>query len=114
MDFFEDLFDLGDRKRRRRGDGHYEDQHEHGHDDYYEDEHHDHEYGHNDHEQGNYGNPLRQGSFCPHCSVQIAMPGSKFCQNCGGTLNAILNCSGCGAKIAANASFCTECGKKLK
>jgi RecJ-like exonuclease len=107
MDFLEDLFDLGDRKRRRRGDGHYEDQHEHGHDDYYEDEHHDNEHGYN-------GNPQRQGVFCPYCSAQVAAPGSKFCQNCGGTLNAILNCSGCGAKIAANASFCTECGKKLK
>lgn len=106
MDFFEDLFELGDRKRRKHGDGHYDKHHEHGRDEYYKDEHHEHDHGY-------YENTPRQGTLCPRCSSQI-IQGSKFCQNCGVAINVALNCSGCGSKITANATFCPECGKKLK
>jgi hypothetical protein len=110
MDFLEDLFDLGDRKRRKHRDGDYDKHHERSHDDeYFEDDHHE----HNDREHGYYENQQGRGTFCPCCSTQ-AQQGAKFCQNCGTTITVLSNCSGCGAKIATNASFCSECGKKLK
>lgn len=111
MDFFEDLFDLGERKRRNNNDR-YDKHNEHGHDDEYDDHDH-HGSDHHDRDRGYYENNPRQGAFCTSCSTQ-ASPGAKFCQNCGAVLKVALNCSSCGSGITANASFCTECGMKLK
>ena len=114
MDFLEGLFDLGDRKRQKRGgffqnDDHYEDHHE--------DEHGD----HHDHRQQYFDNPSPQGPVdpavalsglvCRKCSTQT-LQGAKFCHGCGTVIELNLNCASCGSKLPANAPFCPQCGYK--
>ncbi|WP_243156343.1 zinc ribbon domain-containing protein [Clostridium sp. C8-1-8] len=50
---------------------------------------------------------------CPKCSTTIPLK-SKFCPNCGVSLNPILKCNGCGAKMPLGATFCSECGLKAR
>jgi len=47
---------------------------------------------------------------CPHCGA--AVPGGKFCAECGEPLQAEKHCPNCGAKVPAGAKFCPECGAK--
>jgi hypothetical protein len=114
MDFLEGLFDVGDRKRRKKG-GFFqnEDHHDDDHDDEHDDNH--------DHRQQNPINPYPQvpinpmvaplGVVCRNCSTQT-IQGSKFCHGCGTAIDMILNCASCGSKLPANAPFCPQCGYK--
>lgn len=113
MDFLEALFDLGDRKRQKRG-GFL--QNDHHHDDDHDDEHDDH------HNQQQYPvNPsskvlansavVLSGVVCRKCSTQT-IQGSKFCHGCGTAIETILNCASCGSRVPANAPFCPQCGYK--
>jgi uncharacterized OB-fold protein len=47
---------------------------------------------------------------CPHCGA--AVPGGKFCAECGKPLRSEKHCPNCGAKVPATAKFCPECGAK--
>ncbi len=52
---------------------------------------------------------------CPNCQATIPA-GSKFCPNCGTTLQqpaATVTCPKCGTQNAAGAKFCTNCGTAL-
>ena len=111
MDFLEDLFEMGNRKRRQ-GDGSYQngDHHDH-HDDDHDDDH-----GlHHQHPTNPYPqtatNPAAflPGIMCPKCSTQTVQ-GTKFCHTCGSVIAIAQNCASCGAKLPANALFCSQCG----
>jgi membrane protease subunit (stomatin/prohibitin family) len=52
------------------------------------------------------------GIVCPACGKDNA-PGTKFCQECGGKLEAARVCS-CGAEVAPGVRFCGECGAKFE
>jgi membrane protease subunit (stomatin/prohibitin family) len=50
---------------------------------------------------------------CPHCHAQ-APAGSRFCPNCGKSLQAeFVACPKCGTANPADAKFCANCGEKL-
>ena len=51
---------------------------------------------------------------CPHCHFK-APAGSRFCPNCGRTLQSeSVVCPKCGSANPADAQFCTNCGEKLR
>ncbi|MCX6053761.1 MAG: zinc ribbon domain-containing protein [Chloroflexi bacterium] len=109
MDFLEDLFDLGDRKRKKQGgilgqNDHHDDHHDH-------DEHHDDDHRHNN--PGYPPNPAmpQTGLFCTRCTAQLAS-GAKFCHQCGAVVEVSTNCASCGSKLPPGAKFCPQCGYK--
>jgi ribosomal protein L40E len=114
MDFLEDLFDFGNRKRQKSGGlfqngDHHDDNHN---------EHHDDDHGHQNQYPTNSfpqvpTNPAAfpTGIVCRKCSTST-MPGAKFCHGCGAALEMILNCASCGSKLPTNAPFCPQCGYK--
>jgi len=101
MDFLEALFDLGDRKRQKRGGFFHNDDH-----------HNQQQYPVNSSPQV-LANPavVLSGVVCRKCSTQT-IQGSKFCHGCGTAIETILNCASCGSRIPANAPFCPQCGYK--
>ena len=50
---------------------------------------------------------------CPNCGAQIA-DDSRFCTECGKEIPQGTVCSHCGASVNENDSFCPNCGKNLK
>ena len=72
--------------------------------------------------QGSMAAMMRQGGinpqpreetycFCPTCGAMCTL---IYCPECGTTLKDVQrykDCSGCGARINADAKFCHECGK---
>ena len=121
MDFLEDLFDLGDRKRRKNGGLFHDDDHR---DDHHDDHDHHQQYPTNSYPQApaNSQFPVNQqfqpnpaaslqGVVCRKCST-TTLQGAKFCHGCGAELKALLNCASCGSRLPANAPFCPQCGYK--
>ena len=125
MDFLEDLFGFGDRKRRNRGgifqsgDHHDEDHHN---DDHHND--HDQQYPGNSYPRVSMNSPLPgiqpfspasgaalPGAICQKCSTQTVQ-GAKFCHGCGSAIDLIMNCASCGSLLPAKALFCAQCGYK--
>ncbi len=51
-------------------------------------------------------------SFCADCGAPVAAD-ANFCSNCGKKLKAAAVCPGCGQPIAPGARFCAGCGQKL-
>ena len=112
MDFLEGLFELGDRKRQKRGGFFQNDDH---HDDDHDDEHDDHQ----NHQQQYPVNPSPQvlanpavaptGILCRKCSTQT-IQGAKFCHGCGIAIEMSLKCASCGSRLPDNAPFCPQCG----
>ena len=49
---------------------------------------------------------------CQNCGAPLAND-DKFCTNCGAKVDVELKCSKCGATIAQGDKFCTNCGNKL-
>jgi uncharacterized OB-fold protein len=93
MDFLEDLFDFGDRRRGKgKGD---------------RDDHDDHDNHDNDRKRG------QQDLSCNKCSKPI-MAGAKFCPACGAEISAQAFCVKCGSKLMPGSAFCQECGTKTK
>lgn len=115
MDFLEELFSLGDRKRRKSGGLFQHDKHHDDDDD--DDDDHD---GHNRQRQypaSAYPQPVVDPAvvlssvICRKCPTQI-IQGAKFCHGCGAAVETILNCASCGSKLPVNAPFCPQCGYK--
>ncbi len=114
MDFLEDLFDFGDRKRRNRGgpfqngnqpDHHDDDDHDH-------DEDHHRPYPANAYPKGSpYPAAFLPGVLCPKCGRQTVQ-GARFCHECGAAMNMNQNCASCGSKLPGNAPYCPQCGYK--
>ncbi len=52
------------------------------------------------------------GGVCPHCGAKVAA-NAKFCGECGSKLGGARTCAKCGAKVSAADKFCPECGAKL-
>ena len=53
---------------------------------------------------------------CPHCHADVPA-GSRFCSNCGKTLQLQAQqvaCPKCGTANPADSRFCTNCGEKLR
>jgi membrane protease subunit (stomatin/prohibitin family) len=51
---------------------------------------------------------------CPHCRAK-APAGSRYCPNCGKSLQAqLMACPKCGTANPADGRFCTNCGEKLR
>jgi hypothetical protein len=110
MDFLEDLFDFGDRKRRKRGGSFQNDDHHD--DDQDEDRDHRNPYPTNSFSQAP-TNPAAflPGIMCTKCSTQTVQ-GAKFCHECGVAIEMKQNCASCGSILQANALFCPQCGFK--
>jgi hypothetical protein len=111
MDFLEDLFEFGDRKRKKQGGFFGQDDH---HDHHEDDDHDDH---HQNQPASSYlpnvpatALPL-SGVPCPRCSSQT-LAGAKFCHQCGNSLQVNPNCQSCGTKLPAGCVFCPQCGYK--
>jgi hypothetical protein len=105
MDFLEDLFDLGHRKRKNQGPIFGQNNH-HNHDDLNDDEHH----------RNNPGYPPKSampntGFLCARCKTQLT-PGAKFCHQCGVAVEVSTTCASCGSKLPAGAKFCPQWGFK--
>lgn len=49
---------------------------------------------------------------CSSCGHPVA-DGSKFCSNCGTSIERSRYCGNCGAEVEANARFCSQCGAKI-
>ncbi len=110
MDFLEDLFELGKRKRRKSGRVFQNEDH-HDHDDDHDDDHDKHrQYPATAYPQI-LANPtaVPTGVVCRKCSTQT-LQGAKFCHGCGTSIQIILKCESCGSKVPANAPFCPQCG----
>jgi ribosomal protein L40E len=121
MDFLEDLFDLGDRKRRNRGGIFQNGDH---HDDDHHDDHEHHPNQGSTYPQVSMNSPLPgnqqfstapaaslTGVVCRNCSTQTVQ-GAKFCHGCGTAIDIIQTCASCGSKLPARALFCAQCGYK--
>ena len=122
MDFLEDLFDFGDRKRRNRA-GIFQNG------DHHDDDHHNlhnqnQQYPGNAFPQGSINSPFPAnqqfpeipgaslpGAICRKCNTQT-IQAAKFCHGCGSAIESILNCASCGSKLPVNALFCAQCGYK--
>jgi ribosomal protein L40E len=111
MDFLEDLFELGNRKRRKRdGSLQNEDHHDHQDDDHDDDHDHHRQYPANSFPQPSTNSAaFLPGIMCLKCSTQTVQ-GAKFCHTCGSAIAVERNCASCGAKLPANALFCAQCG----
>ncbi len=116
MEFLEDLFDFGDRKRKKHDEPFRQGNRDDHHDDHDDDEH-----CHDDH---HHNHPINApqlcsanlavpqiGLFCARCSTQL-FPGAKFCHQCGTAIEAKPICASCGSNLPANAPFCPQCGYK--
>lgn len=53
-----------------------------------------------------------EGIICFKCGNENPK-GSKFCTNCGSSLNLKKFCNNCGASINSDSKFCSECGRAL-
>jgi ribosomal protein L40E len=118
MDFLEDLFDFGDRKRRKNG-GLFAQNGDHHNDEHHDD--HDHHQQYPAHQApvnsqfaGNQQFPANpaaslSGVICRKCSTPM-LHGAKFCHGCGSVIGTLLNCASCGSQLPANAPFCPQCG----
>lgn len=108
MDFFEDLFDFGDRKHRgeKRGSNH---NHK------YDDDDHDQRY--NDHPPSNQGYDKQRrvaGTLkCIKCSSSLT-DSINFCPHCGTPVSQQIKCNFCGVEIIPQAKFCASCGAKAQ
>lgn len=113
MDFFEDIFDFGDRRRHNRGGNHYDGHNNHDDDDH--DEHHAHGERSYSHQAPQYNTfaPVLSGTVCPSCSAPIVQ-GAKFCHKCGADMGASFNCPSCTTKLPPDSAFCLQCGYKMK
>jgi ribosomal protein L40E len=110
MEFLE-LFDFGERKRRKHNEIFGQGDH-HDDDDDADDEHHQ-------HRSQNPANAYPQilanpaaaptGIVCRRCSTQTVQ-GAKFCHGCGNPIEMISNCASCGSKLPDNAPYCLQCG----
>jgi DNA-directed RNA polymerase subunit RPC12/RpoP len=109
MDFLEDLFDRGDRNRRRGG-GSYQNG-DHSHDDHNQGYEHQNRYPPNNPQGAPNGAAFLPGVACPKCGIQTVQ-GAKFCHGCGAGMAMITNCGGCGAKLPESGIFCPQCGYK--
>ena len=110
MEFLEDLFELGKRKRRKSG-GVFQSEDHHDHNDNHDDDHDKHrQYPSNAYPQI-LANPaaVPAGVVCRQCSTQT-LQGAKFCHGCGTAIGIVLKCESCGSKVPANALFCPQCG----
>jgi ribosomal protein L40E len=108
MDFLRDLFDFGDRKRRKRGGINQNEDH---HDDDHDDDHDHHQpYPNSSYPQVS-TNPDASlpGVVCRNCSAQTVQ-GAKFCHRCGTAIDVPKICASCGSKLPTNALFCPQCG----
>jgi ribosomal protein L40E len=121
MDFLEDLFDFGDRKRRKNG-GLFQNIGGHHDDDNHDDHDHHQQYPTNSYPQASANSqfPVNQqfpanpaaslpGVICRKCSTPT-MQGAKFCHGCGTAIGTLLKCASCGSQLPANAPFCPQCG----
>lgn len=52
------------------------------------------------------------GVVCANCGAKLASD-AKFCSECGEKIPQSKFCTNCGAKLSANAKFCSACGEKL-
>ena len=57
------------------------------------------------------GKSMESTQKCPKCGANVKK-GSKFCPECGASLGSV-KCPKCGADVKAGAKFCPECGEKL-
>ena len=48
---------------------------------------------------------------CPKCGAKLAAA-AKFCEECGTAINAKSKCESCGAEMDPHAKFCPDCGAK--
>jgi uncharacterized OB-fold protein len=105
MDFLEDLFDLGGRRRHGQG-GYGHDDHQHGHD--------DRNYRSENPEDGHrYREPQDIAVIpCGKCGSKRA-PGFKFCPECGTPAATSRKCESCGIDVLPQAKFCPSCGTKV-
>jgi membrane protease subunit (stomatin/prohibitin family) len=64
---------------------------------------------------GNCGATLQAagGITCPKCKAPN-QAGAKFCASCGSPLQAAVKCSKCGTEVAEGTKFCPNCGAKIK
>ena len=101
MDFLEELFSLGDRKRRKSGGLFQNDNHKDDHrdDDHDDDDHDDDQHHHPRQDPTNsYPQPVANPAavlssvICRKCSTQIIQD-AKFCHGCGTAIEMILNCA---------------------
>ena len=54
-----------------------------------------------------------QGVPCPKCGA-ANQPGSKFCSQCGETMELEkTKCGSCGAEVQSSSKFCSECGAQV-
>ena len=111
MDFLEDLFELGKRKRRKSGGFFQNEDHHDDRDDDHDDDHDKYRpYPANAYPQI-LANPtaVPASIVCRKCSTQT-LQGAKFCHGCGTAIEIVLKCESCGSKVPANAPFCPQCG----
>jgi hypothetical protein len=114
MDFLEDLFEIAERKRRKKaGSNQNESYHDDDHDS-------DHEHDHQHRSQeGSFSQvpkgpaAFSPGVICRRCSTQT-IQGAGYCHGCGAAIQSAHNCSACGSKLAENAPFCPQCGYRNK
>ncbi|MGL5353316.1 MAG: zinc ribbon domain-containing protein [Clostridium sp.] len=68
----------------------------------------------NNHNTDNYNQNARNqtGLNCNRCSSNIPA-GSKFCLECGESVNTAVFCMNCGETLPSNAKFCLKCGTKV-
>ena len=109
MDFLEDLFGFGDKRRGGTGTFNRGNDHHDGGD-------HD-DSGHHDrdgHAEGSEFTDRKSSQECPRCR-RVALPGAKFCNDCGQALlaNSRVHCLGCGLIQQAGAKYCPGCGAAL-
>ncbi len=55
--------------------------------------------------------PSIVGVSCNNCGT---LSNSKFCPECGQTMNAILRCKACNTELEGKPKFCKECGGKIE
>lgn len=55
----------------------------------------------------------QEGRHCTACGALLA-PNAKFCSECGSTVRREDVCPKCGVKLAPGTKFCPECGTKVK
>lgn len=109
LDYLENLFNPGGRKRRKH-DGFLEQPCRHH--DHHDDD--DHRRKFPDHDFQVYrSNPGMSslGVVCIHWSTPL-VSGAKFCHQCGKSMVADTNCASCGSQLLNGAAFCPHCGYK--
>jgi hypothetical protein len=110
MDFFGDLFDLGDRRHRK---GHHDGHGHEYHNDH--DQHNEHGYRNDDYQPPNYSNDGNRNDGpvkCVKCAGLLA-ESFNFCPNCGTAVPRAKKCISCGCENIPQAKFCSSCGTKV-